>query len=291
MKRIISFILMLLFTVTTKGNLYSISVAELSSKNYRFTTETIRDMKTMIRNFKNADYEKKYDEILKKFEDACHIHYSRDYDSSTAKFYNIKIDLMNLLEEVANNYISRTTELLKTSSIENKSLDVFINFGKNNSYNLYFKKPFNPLKDVKPYTKDFQAKDFHYFKDAETIERYLKNGYYHLSMAKAQMNDSVIPYLKNKKRIKTFGINYIIDKYLNAIKLCRIAKESGIEIYRISNYHNTGLILEKYNITVSQITPIFDDRIPEKYKVDAIDNRKLLMEIEEERRKKALAKN
>jgi len=291
MKILSKTILPLIILFTTLSNLYSISISELSSKDYRFTTETIRNMKTMIRNFKDKELTDKYDLALKKFEEASHEHYSLNYDSSASKFYNLKMDLMNLSEKLALSYIERTTKLLKDSAVENKALNVFVNFGKNNSFALYYNKPFNPLKDVKPYTKDFQSKDFHFFDDSEKIERYLKNAYYHLAMAKKQMNDSVIPYLKNKKKIKTFGINYIIEKHLNAIKLCRIAKECGIEIYRVTNYHSTGLILEKYDITVTQITPIFDDRIPEKYKVDAIDNQKLLYEIEKERRKKASSKN
>ena len=38
------------------------------------------------------------------------------------------------------------------------------------------------------------------------------------------------------------------------------------------------------------MTPIFDDRIPEKFKVDAIDNIGLIFKIEEERKKKKMDK-
>ncbi len=44
-------------------------------------------------------------------------------------------------------------------------------------------------------------------------------------------------------------------------------------------------ILLKYGIDhrVMNAYPIFDDRIPEDYKVDAIDNQKLTFQIEKER--------
>ncbi len=280
-----------IFLMAPWVNLYSISIAEISSKEYRFSAETLRDMKTMIHNFKNGDLSQKYSALLKQFEQVAYLHYARDYEASTAKFYALKLKIMELSGSLAKSYIERTGELLKTSAIENKSLHYFLHFGRNNSFRKYFNKPFNPLIDVKPYTKDFQPKDFHFFYDAEKIERYLENGYYHLGKAKKMLADPWIPYLENKKRIKRTEVDYIIVKKLNAVRQCRIAKECGIEIYRLSNYHETGAILDKYNITSHQLTPIFDDRIPEKYKPDAIDNRKLLVEVEEGRRKKALDKN
>ena len=72
--------------------------------------------------------------------------------------------------------------------------------------------------------------------------------------------------------------------------MCRIAKESALEIYRVKNQHNAGNILDKYQIRKDQLTPIFDDRIPEKYKVDAVDNVKLLYYVELARRKKTMDK-
>ncbi len=290
MKRNITFVPLMIILLLISSSAFPISVAERSSKDYTFTTSILRKIKPMILNFKTEETNANFNEIMSKFEDATVDHYSRNFDSSAVKFYNLKLSIITLLEKVANQYIARTEDLLKSSMKDNKSIEIFIGMSKNSGYAEYFKKPFNPLKDVKPYNEDFTARDFSYFFSAAKIERYLKNGFFYFEEANKAMNDPVIPYIKRKKKIKSIGADYIINRYMDAISNCRTAKESGLEIYRVHNEHNTGLILDKYDIRKSQITPIFDDRIPEKFKADAVDNKKMLYSIEIERRKKALSK-
>jgi len=44
-----------------------------------------------------------------------------------------------------------------------------------------------------------------------------------------------------------------------------------------------GDILRKYNLSSGALSPIFDDRIPEDFKIDANDNIRLIHSIEKER--------
>ncbi|HRS61744.1 MAG TPA: hypothetical protein P5566_05065 [Spirochaetota bacterium] len=281
-------IILLAVTLFFSNSAYSISVGERSTKDYYFTTKVIREVKPMVTNFKNDDNQTKIESITKMYEEASLNYFGNNYDGASEKFYNLKLELMKFMEEMANLYINRTDELLKATIEDNKSIEIFLELDRHHGYATYFKKPFNPLTDVTPYDEKFTAKDYHYYYDAAKLERYLKNAYYHLEKARRIMREEDIAFIKSRKKIKTEGIDYVINRYLDVIYLCRIAKESGIEIYRVKNYHATGNILDKYQIRQDQMTPIFDDRIPEKFKVDAVDNRKLLYPVELSRRKKTM---
>ncbi|HPA62565.1 MAG TPA: hypothetical protein PLC67_01255, partial [Spirochaetota bacterium] len=62
-------------------------------------------------------------------------------------------------------------------------------------------------------------------------------------------------------------------------------KKDAIEIFHVLNEKNLNDILNKYSITMGMITkyPIYDDRVPEKYKPDAVDVEKMLFRIEKAR--------
>ena len=71
--------------------------------------------------------------------------------------------------------------------------------------------------------------------------------------------------------------------YIYIISSCRTAKLYGIEIHKIMNINELIRILEKYELNLNELDPIFDDRIPEEYKVDANDNIKLIHTLEMKR--------
>jgi len=288
MKNIFRILLILFISLLLPLDALPISVAAMSNKDYRFAMETLREANPMVKNFQNEEISKKYDELMKAFEVASLEYFGRNYDSSAAKFYNLKLELMKLLESVADLYIERTKDLLAATTEDNAVIDIFIDYSKTGGYASYFNRSFDPLIDVKPYNDDFTAKDFHLYYSKGSIERYLHGAYSNYQEAIRVKNDPVIEYIKSRKRIKSDSINYVIGRYLAAVSLCRTAKQQGLEIYRVKNYHDVGNILDKYNIRKGQLSPIFDDRIPEKFKVDAVDNRKLLYKVELERRNKAL---
>ena len=129
---------------------------------------------------------------------------------------------------------------------------------------------------------------FHLFADAQRVDACLKNAHYYFSEAKRFFNDPEIAFIKSRKKIKSDQLTYILEKYLDVIQNCRTAKQCGLEIYKIKNEFRTGTIQEKYQLRKDQITPIFDDRIPEKFKVDAVDNVGMLYPVEQERKKKTI---
>jgi len=281
--------------ITTLILIYSeasaISVSVRSSKDYYFTTKILREMKPMVTNFKTDENQKAMDSLMKSFEEATLEHYGTNYDSSSIKYYNLKLEIIKLLENMCTLYLDRTKEILTATAIDNNTIEIFITYDKNSGYASYFNRPFDPLKDVKPYDEKFTAKDYHFFYDSQKVESYLRNGHFNYSEAKRFFNDPEVAFIKSRKKIKPDQLNYIIERYINTIQFCRMAKVSALEIYKVKNEFNTGAIQDKYDLRKDQITPIFDERIPEKFKVDAIDNIKMLYPVELERRKKTAALN
>ena len=265
---------------------FAISAAVRSGKDYAYTTGILREMKPMMTNFKTDESQKAFDLLMKNFEEATLEYYGTNYDSSSIKYFNLKLELIKALEKLSSLYIERTKEILTATSVDNNTIEVFITYNKHSGYASYFNKPFDPLKDVKPYDDKFTAKDYHFFFDSQKVESYLRNGHFNYNEAKRQFDDPEIVFIKSRKKIKPDQLNYIIDKYISTIRSCRTAKQSALEIYKVKNEFSTGSIQDKYGLRKDQITPIFDDRLPEKYKVDAIDNIKMLYPVELERRKK-----
>jgi len=273
------------------SNAFAISASVKSSKDYGYTTKILREMKPMMTNFKTDENQKAYDSLMKNFEEATLEHYGTNYDSSSLRYYNLKLEIIKVLENVSSMYINRTKEVLTATAADNNAIEMFITYDKNSGYASYFNKPFDPLKDVKPYDDKFTAQDYHFFYDSQKVESYLRDGHFNYNEAKRFFSDPEIAFIKSRKRIKSDQLNYIIDKYINAIQFCRMAKQSALEIYKVKNEFSTGNIQSKYDLRKDQITPIFDDRIPEKFKVDAIDNIKMLYPVELERRKKFTAQS
>jgi hypothetical protein len=136
--------------------------------------------------------------------------------------------------------------------------------------------PYNPVEDIKAYNPD----EYHFFHDNEVIENYLKNGYKNLEIAKKIYNDPDLILLKEKEKKTAKNLDYIINKHVEVIFFCRMAKLYGLEIHKVIKVNQLSDILGKYRLAAKKLEPIFDDRIPEKYKIDANDNMDLIHSIE-----------
>ncbi len=258
-----------------------ISASMKAKKDYRLTLDVLRKLSTIIANFPDVDKNKNYDKIKNLFQSAGEDYYGRNFTEAVIKYTTLKKELITFLDIAAKQYLDRTKSILDSTAKE--SFDIIIDFGKESSFSTYFHKPFDPLKDVKPYSKKYGPKDYHFFKDKTLIETYLKEGYMMYHYSNNIYEDPEIAILKTKKRMTPQNMKYIIERYIFVIQFCRQAKQYGIEIHKIRKIHEIGDILRKYDLSGAKLTPIFDDRIPENFKVDAIDNLNLLYSIEKKR--------
>ena len=279
--KIYRFFAVFMIVTLTLTNGFAISTSVKAGTDYRYTLDVIRKLKIMVENFPNEEKNGHYDKIKTLFQQAGEELYGRDYTASHEKFLTTKKEIIVLLDKISSEYLERSKMILDSTS--RNSFNILIDFGKTGPYVSYFIKPFDPLRGVMPYNDKFKPSDYHYFRDKETIERYLQNGYKKYRMALNIFNDQEIKILRSRKRMSSHSMDYIIQSYMNVVFLCREAKQYGIEIHKIMHVHETGDILARYNISGDQMTPIYDDRIPKEYKVDAVDNAQLIYSIEEKR--------
>ncbi|MCP4137114.1 MAG: hypothetical protein GY754_39460 [bacterium] len=270
-----------LIVIFSTINIYPRSETVKSYEDYRLVLDALRKLKIMIENFPNDENTAQYKKLKADFKKAGIIYYGQHFIKAHKNFVKIKGDMVILLEKVSNEYIEATKSLLNSTSKE--AFEIMINFSKHSTYATYFYKPYDPMVGLKPYSEKFNETHYHYFRDREKIERYIKNGYKNLEIAKNRFNDPEIKYLKERKNRTSKHLDIIISNYLAVIKSCRLAKQLGIEIHKIRNVHKLGDILKKYRLNFKEITPIFDDRIPPEFKKDAIDNQRLLYRLEQKR--------
>ena len=259
----ITSVLIMGFTVS----LFSEPVSMKSRKDYIYTMKLIRNMGVMVRNFPENGISEDFTLIKSAFADATVDFYGQRYIESHKKYRALKLKLVRLLNKISQNYLKRSKELLDSTSKE--AFEIIIKYSKHSPIIKSLQKPW----DVHgPDKRPYDASKFHLFYDKVKIEAYLKAGYKKYTAAEKLPLDGNIDVLKNKRNLPSEKINYIIDNYYKTIEMCREAKHLGIEIYKIIHL-NKMLILEiKQGISSRNRLPIFDPRIPEKYKVDANDN-------------------
>lgn len=302
-KKWINFIFIYIFIILTMQNLWAISPAEKSEKNYVLAIKTIRNLRIIIENFGTKEQKEKFNNITKLFQKASERHYAQEfakptsytgyikqdnnYQSSVDMFLEFKVKVNLLYDEIVKQYIDRSKKILDSTS--EKATQVIIKFGKNSGMAKYFYEPVNPLTDSKPY----KSSEYHYFHERQKIEAYLKNGYKYWQDARNIYNNTDFDYIRNKKIKKSTELNYMIEQYNYIIDYTRQSKQYGIEIHKILNNTELTNIVRKYSITTGTVNrfPVYDDRIPSEFKVDSIDNKKMLYKVELERVKNYNKKN
>lgn len=256
---------------------FSISVAVKVESDYRTVLQNFRFISSSIENFANNDQKKKFEDIKTLFTNASAEYYARNYDSSLKKFIKTKEDLAVLLDALTIVYLNRSKEILDSTT--KAAFEILINYTKQTYKSKSLRKPFDPIENIKTHSE----KDYHLFHDRDKIEKYLNIGYEKLGEANLAYKDPDLEYTKSKKSKSRQNIEFLLERYTNIITLCKQAKMYGIEIYKIINADKIGSILVKYNIPGMQIENIYDDRIPDGYKLDAIDNNNIVYAVEKKK--------
>ena len=277
-------------------SIYPVSNAVISNQEYRNSLEILRELNIIISNFGTDAEKEELKKIKNDFQIAAQRHYGRHFINVTSLtykkeeseekatsidlFYDLKLQLIDLYSNLSEFYIFRTQEIL--DSIAKDTVDIIIEYGRGGGKSKYFfSRPIDPLKDNKPYDAD----KFHYFRIRATVEEYLDSGYRNLEDARRVFDDVDYIYIMSKEKKTNKELSFVLQKHRDAIKLARQGKECGIAIYQTLYTHKMSEILYKYDVSSHNVAqfPIYDDRIPEPYKVDATDNRKLLFSVEKQR--------
>jgi hypothetical protein len=290
-------LLAIITLISAWSGLSAVSPAVVSQEDYVYTLSLIRDLRIIVDNLGTDEQKKKYEELKVKFQKATEVHYGQNFargsfledeaikpneetpPTSVELYSDLKLDLIIFTKEISDGYIVRTKEMLDTVSTQ--AIGVIMEYGKNSGLWKYFFRPIDPLVEKKPY----DTKTYYYFFKRQKIEANLKNGYKCLGDARRLLETPDYLYISSKQKKTKREINFIIDTYMGVIKYCRQGKKDAIEIFHVLNEKNLNDILNKYSITMGMITkyPIYDDRVPEKYKPDAVDVEKMLFRIEKAR--------
>ncbi len=268
--------------ILTASDVFPISSAVKSTQDYAFTLDTIRQMRIMVENFGDDQNKltEKFNSIRSQFRIAGENYYGQDFQASTLKFAQVKMELISILEMIDTLYLARTKKILDSTA--EQSFDILIEYTRQSGLAQYFSRPYDPMRDVKPY----KPEDYHLYHDRQKIENYLRQGYKKYHRAKNIFEDPDIAMLRKRDNLTIKNINHIIQSFTDVVILCREAKQNGIEIHKVLKTHELGKSLLKYNTSHGTIVPIFDDRIPDEYKVDANDNIKLIHSKELQKLKK-----
>ncbi|MBN1500699.1 MAG: hypothetical protein JW982_11110 [Spirochaetes bacterium] len=288
----IKYTLSLIILIMFIPNIFGVSHAVKSLEDYEFMLSTFRTLSIIIPNFGNDTQKKKYEELKDKFQSAAERHYSQNYvreysitgdtepdnneQASVEMFYQLKVEVNTLLEEIAQLYLDRTKLLLDSTA--KQATTILIEFSKESGLGKYFYQPVNPLTDKKPY----DPKEYHYFHKRDQIENNLQLGYKLLEDARRVYKHPDYIYILFKKTKTSKEINYLIQSHLNVIILTRQSKKNGVYIHQLINEPKLSDILSKYEINMGQVNkfPIYDDRIPQEFKIDALDSFKMVYDIE-----------
>ena len=278
---------------------YPASPAIKSQQDYGYILSLLRNMRIMVENFPdnmvpdeeggervegNNEIRDKYNEIHSKFQRAGETHFSQDFANSYHQFRSLKLEIIDLLNLISLNYKARTRDIL--DSLSTDVFEILVEYGRGSPLTYFFREPFDPMYDQKPYN----PKNHHLFYNREIIVTYLRDGYRKFRYAQDLFNDPEIEYILSRRNLPSGSLNYVIERYMGTIRLCREAKQLGIEIYKIGitryelEEQPEKPVRAEYKINIDR-QPIFDDRIPDQYKIDANDNRLLIHSIEKRKLK------
>ena len=114
----------------------------------------------------------------------------------------------------------------------------------------------------------------------------LDKGFERLGQAKMirQQAMDLEKYLENNKKMSPRTRAKRISNYMAVITLCRDAKLNGVMIFQLLQRNKVYAVQKNYSTNrfafEKGLNPVFDLRIPEKYRIDANDSYKRLHKVE-----------
>ncbi len=263
--------------------------------------ETLHDLVFLdipLKNFGDDDKKNRYNEVKKKYAVALAFFFEESYVESYRTFLDAQTELDKLYEEMSALYIDRTGLILQDAL--QQIVDVEIKYNKNTE----FVKRFLRDREAPKERPLYDPKDFHLVYDKYAILDNIDRGYELLGISRrasieAQEVEKVFePQLESDDpAIKNMRIEnrdpkvrrYRIDRYKKIIENCRQAKLNAANVFQLMHRNRLYLVQkgefsseagldakqgefnQNYYVKEKQLDPIFDPRIPDKYKIDASD--------------------
>jgi len=297
-----------------------VSAEAVMSKAYGTRVDLLRYLRVvepMVRNYpgknkegKEADFEapagmegeriQKYNEIKRLFQEGIMLYYEGRYPGSYRKFLEAQVNLENLLEELSQNYLESTDEILKASmdkklndqdyanpddkKFDKDIVDISVEFGRGS----YVLRQHGNDREAPLVGREYEPREFHYRMNKDQIEGSVQTGYKLLSQAKEAKLKAlkVERTLEKHQRLQPEHRKYRIERYLEVIARCREARLAAMNIFRLKYPYENEYLQKDEKVELEKVSnnyrlnpytsitsphPIFDRRIPVAYRRDAVD--------------------
>lgn len=255
------------------------------------------------------DRVKQYNEIKRVYQEGLVYFFEGSYINAYNRFLDSQRRTENLLEGLSQSYLDRSEHMMR-DAIEQKDsnseedlpiVDISIEYGPNSK----MRKDFTQDRESPKEQRRYNPRLFHYATNKYHIEANMEKGYNTLGKARevreeALMIDAALP--KHRKTTPDH-VKKRIEYYLATIRLSRQAKENAYFIFQLKypydNYalqNPTGKTekrdekngevpaldgkqmnwAENPYLTLKDLHPIFDLRVPTEYRRDAVDARSMV---------------
>ncbi|MBI3394892.1 MAG: hypothetical protein HY042_03575 [Spirochaetia bacterium] len=252
---------------------------------------------------------KAYNAIKRIYQEGLVYFYERNYVNAYSRFLDAQARTEQLLESVSQSYLDRTEQMLR-DSIEKKNpndtadfaiTDISVEMGPSSK----LRRDFKINREAPDETRRYDPRTYHYVLAKYEIEKNMAMGYQTLGAArdariKALMVDK---NLASHQKIEPHHRKLRIECYVASINLARQAKRNAEFIFQLKypydNYalmNPTGKTEKKPNqaqevpeiagskmnwaknpfVLPKDLNPVFDLRLPEVYRRDAVDTRNMV---------------
>ena len=246
----------------------------VSLKAYRLRLQNMEHLiflEVPLKNFGTDELKSMYQEAKENYSKALAFYFEKRFLKAYRKFVEVHKQVEKILELLSLSYLERTQEMLQ--EVGNRLVDIVIEYDKNSGKVRRIRKNREAPKE-KPL---YDPKEVHLYYDRDHIARTVENGYAFLGEAHRVRQKAFIfeKFLEEHQKLNDRMREERIQAFKISIRLCREAKKNAIQAFQLLNKNDIYTVQIQYKdnpyMKEYKLDPVFDPRIPDKYKVDAND--------------------
>lgn len=283
---------------------------------YNFPCEPFPDCFTELKKqdkLSEAPRARLFFEIKRVYQEGMVYYFEGNYINAYNRFLDAQMRTDNLMEGISQSYLNRT-EIMLRDSIEKwdqknpadmSVVDISIEYGANS----HKRRDFNDLRESPHTTRRYDPKEVHWAVNKFSIEKNVEKGYAFLGLAHKARNRAVQVdrHLRKKEKTSPDQRKKRIDLYIATVKICRRAKFNAAMVFQLKypykNYALSNVFgktekdlfdpeevpkLENVRMNWTEnpyvlpkaLHPVFDMRLPAKFRRDITDGRNMIYEEE-----------
>ncbi|MBE7440131.1 MAG: hypothetical protein HS115_16895 [Spirochaetales bacterium] len=258
---------------------------------------------------KDLERIKLYDEIKRIYQEGLVFFFEKNYVNAYSRFLDSQKRMEGLLEGISQSYLDRTSAMVR-DAIERKDenapddlalVDISIEYGPNSRK----RRDFQEDRAAPNEARRYDPRTFRYAKNKYHIEKNMEKGYEHLGLAREARTRAltVDSNLTREQKLLPVHRKNRIEMYMASVHFSRLAKQNAEFLYQLKypfdNYalHNPTAKSENRPekpgevasiagqkmvwtdntyMLPKNLNPVFDLRVPERYRKDAADARNMI---------------